>query len=297
MTNAMVVYERMAELQTAANAMHASGYFGDVKSQAQAMVKVLAGAEIGLPPFASMTGIHVVQGKPVIGSNLIATLVKNDPRYDYRVKQADDTACVIQWYEGGKLVGESSFTRQEAAAGNVDKSWDKDKSAWKEKATWKAFPSDMLFARAISRGARRYAPGIFGGAPIYTPDEMGVDTDEDGHIVQGEVINVTPPANGKTAAQPAADSGPLPDDELTIEEATAAQFIPKAADLLKTDVETLKARLKALGYGSIPGKPAERVAAYRKLRADLGAADDLMGDVAGQPTLVTVPQPATDYQD
>ena len=61
-------------------------------------------------------------------------------------------------------------------------------------------------------------------------------------------------------------------------------------------METLKARLKALGYGSIPGKPAERVAAYRKLRADMGAADDLMA-VAAQPTLVTVPQPATDYQD
>jgi hypothetical protein len=107
------------------------------------------------------------------------------------------------------------------------------------------------------------------------------------------------PANGgqRPQAQPAGDSGPLPDDELTIEEAPAAQFIPKAADLLKTDAETLKARLKALGYGSIPGKPAERVAAYRKLRADMGAADDLMGDVAGQLQLVTVPQPATDYQD
>jgi hypothetical protein len=77
------------------------------------------------------------------------------------------------------------------------------------------------------------------------------------------VFAPAPPAvNGK--AQPAADSGPLPDDELTIEEAPAAQFIPKAADLLKTDAETLKARLKSLGYGSIPGKPAERVAAYRR---------------------------------
>jgi len=285
MTNAMVVYERMAELQTAANAMHASGYFGDVKSQAQAMVKVLAGAEIGLPPFASMTGIHVVNGKPVIGSNLIATLVKNDPRYDYRVKRSDNEACVLAWYEGGKPVGESMFTIQEANAAGLT-----------SKQTWKAYASDMLFARALTRGARRYAPGIFGGAPIYTPDEMGVDTDEDGHIVQGEVINVTPPAaNGK--AQPAADSGPLPDDELTIEEAPAAQFIPKAADLLKTDAETLKARLKALGYGSIPGKPAERVAAYRRLRADMGAADDLMGDVAAQLALVTVDEQATDYQE
>ena len=143
-------------------------------------------------------------------------------------------------------------------------------------------------------------PVIFGGAPVYTPDEMGVDTDEEGHIIEGQIVTVEPPppANGKTAAQPATDPGPLPDDELTIEEAPAAQFIPTAAALLETDTDTLKARLKALGYGSIPGKPAERVAAYRKLRADLGHADDLMGDVAGQPPLVTVDdkQAGREYQ-
>ena len=283
MTNSMVVYERMAELQTAANAMHASGYFGDVKSQAQAMVKVMAGAEIGLPPFASMSGIHIVNGKPTLGANLIATLVKNDPRYDYRVKRSDNEACVLAWYEGGKPVGESMFTIQEANAAGLT-----------SKQTWKAYASDMLFARALTRGARRYAPGIFGGAPVYTPDEMGVDTDEDGHIVQGEVINVTPPANGKPA-QPAADHGPLPDDELTIEEAPAAQFIAAAAGLLETDTETLKARMKTLGYERIPGKPAERVAAYRRLRADMGAADDPMQPA--QPALVTVAELATDYKE
>jgi hypothetical protein len=66
----------------------------------------------------------------------------------------------------------------------------------------------------------------------------------------------------------------------------------------KTYTETLKARLKALGYASIPGKPAERVAAYRRLRADMGAVDDLMA-VAGQPPLVTVDatQPGSEYQD
>jgi len=286
-TNSMVVYERMAELQTAANAMHASGYFGDVKSQAQAMVKVMAGAEIGLPPFASMSGIHIVNGKPTLGANLIATLVKNDPRYDYRVKRADNEACVLAWYEGGAAVGESSFSIQEANAAGLT-----------GKQTWKAYASDMLFARALTRGARRYAPGIFGGAPIYTPDEMGVDTDEDGHIVQGEVINVTPPAaNGKTPAQPAADSGPLPDDELTVSESEPRQFIAVAAGLLATDTDTVKARLKELGYSSIPGDTAKRVAAYRALKADMGAADDIMAAAGTQPSLVTVAQPVTDYQE
>jgi hypothetical protein len=53
--------------------------------------------------------------------------------------------------------------------------------------------------------------------------------------------------------------------------------------------------MKALGYERIPGKPAERVAAYRRLRADMGAADDIM-----QPALVTVEpatRPGAEYQD
>ena len=185
MTNALTVYEQMNSLQTAATALHASGFFKDVASQAQAMVKVMAGAELGLPPFASMSGIHIVQGKPVLGANLIATLVKNSGRYDYRIKTLDNRACVLEWYENGKPVGEAGFTMDEANAAGLT-----------NKPTWKAYASDMLFARAISRGARRFAPGIFGGAPIYTPEEMGADTDEDGHIVQGEVVNVTPPPNG-----------------------------------------------------------------------------------------------------
>lgn len=52
------------------------------------------------------------------------------------------------------------------------------------KDNWKKYASDMLFARAISRGAKRYTPGIFGGSPVYTPDELGVDTDEDGVVLQ-----------------------------------------------------------------------------------------------------------------
>lgn len=286
MTNAMVVYERMAELQTAANAMHASGYFGDVKSQAQAMVKVLAGAEIGLPPFASMSGIHIVNGKPTLGANLIATLVKNDPRYDYRVKRADNEACVLAWYEGGAAVGESSFSIQEANAAGLT-----------GKQTWKAYASDMLFARALTRGARRYAPGIFGGAPIYTPDEMGVDTDEDGHVVEGQIVNVTTPAANGNNHAPAADTGPLPDDELTVSESEPRQFIAVAAGLLATDTDTVKARLKALGYTSVPGAADKRIDAYRRLKTDMGAADDIMAAAGTQPALVNVEQPVTDYQE
>ena len=172
-------------MQSMAKSMVDSGFFSDTKQVAQAMVKIQAGRELGLPPFASMSGIHIVQSKPVLGANLIATLVKNSGRYDYRIKTLDNRACVLEWYENGKPVGEAGFTMDEANAAGLT-----------NKPTWKAYASDMLFARAISRGARRFAPGIFGGAPVYTPDELGVDTDEDGHVIQGEVVNVTPPPNG-----------------------------------------------------------------------------------------------------
>jgi hypothetical protein len=182
-TNALAIYTQFDALERAASALQKSGYFKDVTSQAQAIVKVMAGAELGLPPFASMSGIHIIQGKPVLGANVIATLVKNDPRYDYRVKVCDAKDCELAWFEDGKQVGTSTFTWDEAKAAGLT-----------EKDNWRKFPSDMLFARAISRGARRFAPGIFGGSPVYTPDEMGVETNEEGFIESQAVDVIEPPA-------------------------------------------------------------------------------------------------------
>ena len=70
----------------------------------------------------------------------------------------------------------------------------------------------MLFARAMSNGARWYCPGIFGGSPVYTADEMGVDFDEEGYI-DAETVTVTEPVT--TEPKPdtgtnTSDTGPRP---------------------------------------------------------------------------------------
>ena len=167
----LVVMNDFDTMQKASMALFKSGYFSDVKSEAQAIVKVMAGRELGLPAFASMAGIHIIQGKPALGSNVIATLIDNDPRYDYKVKKHDAKECVIDFYRNGELHGTSTFTIDEANTAGLTNN-----------PSWKKFPSDMLFARAITRGARRFAPGIFGGSPIYTPEELGAEVDEDGYI-------------------------------------------------------------------------------------------------------------------
>ena len=189
--NQLAVYQNFDNISKAANALQKSGYFKDVTSEAQAIVKVMAGAELGLPPFASMTGIHIIQGKPALGSNVIATLIDNDHRYDYKIKKHDAKECIIDFYRNGELHGTSTFTMDEANTAGLTNN-----------PSWKKFPSDMLFARAITRGARRFAPGIFGGSPIYTPEELGADVDEDGYIdTTHTIINEPEPSLVDTAVE------------------------------------------------------------------------------------------------
>jgi len=147
------------EIMSTAKAFHESGMFPDIKSAAQAVVKIQAGQEIGIPPFAAMSGIHIIQGKPTIGAGLIASRIKGSGKYDYRIKQQDEKACSIDFFQGKELIGNSTFTIEDAKkAGtkNIDK-----------------FARNMLFARAISNGVKWYCPDVFAG-PVYTPEDFDV---------------------------------------------------------------------------------------------------------------------------
>ena len=134
-----------------------SGMFLDVKSAAQAVVKITAGAEMGIPPFASMSGIHIIQGKPTIGAGLLAARVKASGKYTYQVVELTEKLCSIDFYEGGTAIGNSTFTIEEAKKAGT-KNLDK-------------FPKNMLFARALSNGVKWFTPDLFAG-PVYVPEEM-----------------------------------------------------------------------------------------------------------------------------
>jgi hypothetical protein len=169
----------ISELMNLAKAFAESGMFSDTKSAAQAIVKIQAGQEIGIPPFAAMTGIHIIQGKPTIGAGLIASRLKGSGKYDYRVVEASEKVCSIDFYQGNTKIGNSTFTIEDARKAltkNIDK-----------------FPKNMLFARAISNGVKWYCPDIFSG-PVYVPEEMQVVTTEEATHIEvdttiDEIIN------------------------------------------------------------------------------------------------------------
>jgi len=178
--------------------MSASGFFEDSKDAAQAAVKVMAGAELGFGAVASMTGVHIIKGKVSLGANLIAAAIQRSGRFAYRVRELNDNLCAIAFYDTGEEVGVSTFTVADAT-----------KAGLAGQDNWKRHPRNMLFARALSNGAKWYCAGIFGG-PIYTPDELGAEIDVNGEVIQAPPIAEPgpPPTAPATTAPTATVSAP-----------------------------------------------------------------------------------------
>jgi len=148
---------KIEEVSGVAKAFADSGLFADIKSASQAVVKIMAGAEMGIPPFAAVSGVHLIQGKAIVGAGLLAARVQGSVKYKYRVTQHSDIICSITFYEGAEVLGISSFSIEEARKAGT-KNLDK-------------FPRNMLFARAISNGVKWFTPDLFGG-PVYVPGEI-----------------------------------------------------------------------------------------------------------------------------
>jgi len=170
MSNALTVRNDMSVMDLG-NVFVKSGFFSDSKEASQAVVKILAGQELGFAPIASMTGVYIVKGKVSLSANLMAAAIKRSGKYNYRIEEHTDKTCTIRFIESGEAVGVSTFTIAEAQQAGLTTN-----------QTWKNFPKNMLFARALSNGAKWFCPDIFGG-PIYTPDELGAEVDEDGVVI------------------------------------------------------------------------------------------------------------------
>lgn len=204
----------LPELKQVGEIMFQSGMFRDLKSVQQAMVKLLAGAELGYGPFQSLRAFHVIEGKPVETSGEITARIKRSGRYRLETyftdakgahldpittKASETHGCVVviherldgKWFPLEPVV----FTKDDAATAGL-----------LGKDVWKKYLRNMLFARALTNAARFHCADIFGG-PIYTPDELGAEVTIDGEGYE----SLVPVAS---VAQPATPP-PVEDDERT----------------------------------------------------------------------------------
>ncbi len=180
------------DVQRIAEMFAMSNYFGTNGTSpvavAQIVTKIMAGRELGYGPFASVNGIHVIQGRTALGANLMAAAVKASGRYDYRVKRMDADACEIEFFEriDGKResLGVSSFTAADAKAAGTQ--------------NMAKFARNMLFARAMSNGVKWFCPDVFNGSTVYVPEELGAEVDGEGNVIDTTARVIVGPPTGTT---------------------------------------------------------------------------------------------------
>jgi hypothetical protein len=182
------------DLARLAKVFAASGLFGRSGNQetqvAECAIRLMAGMEANFSPFASVTGIHIINGRPAFSANLLAQAVRRHPAYDYRVMEKSSTVCRIRFLANGETLGEEVFTIEMAERAQLLKN-----------PTWKAYPEAMLFSRALTAGMRTHCPDALGGHTAYTSEELGA-----AEVVPVTVTEAPPVAVEPDLATPAMEA-------------------------------------------------------------------------------------------
>lgn len=171
-----------------AEIMHTSGLFPDIKSAAQGVVKVMAGQELGVAPMTALTQIDVVEGKIRLSAQLMASIIKRSPDWDYKLIELTDKECRIRFFHNGQPAEptpDEVFTWQDAVRAKLT-----------DKPVYSRYPRNMLFARCLSNGARFRCPHLFGAATEIS--DVPVDEGEEGEAV---FSGPTPPTAEQAAAE------------------------------------------------------------------------------------------------
>jgi len=181
--NAALVPRSFNELRETATCIGGSGLWPGIRTAEQAVAVVSLGASIGFTAPQALQLFHIVEGRPSLSVAGQAAVMQASPEIEYvHPVEATSERCILE----GKRRGapgpvRTSYTIEEAIkAGRCSRN---AKGAVVapgrsgKPGAWETATEDMLYARALSRLARRIAPDLLMG--IYVPDEMEQIAEED----------------------------------------------------------------------------------------------------------------------
>lgn len=175
------------DLLAVAKLIFDSGLCPDCKNVDQVAYKVMFGGELGVPPIASAQGVFIQWNnkkvydhktkqeswvevpKASMTSALMACLIKKSGRYNFIVKETTDTKSEIEVFEHNNSLGVRTFTIEDAKKAEL--------TTGQNAHNYKKYPRNMLHARNISNIAKMDCTDVFGGQPVYTPEELNMVVD------------------------------------------------------------------------------------------------------------------------
>lgn len=133
-----------------------SGLYSGVGGEAKILMILLAAMELGVKPMSALNGgIWNIQGKIEISARLMNSMIRR-AGHSITTKQCDSKACIM---EGKRKDNGDSFT----VSFTIE---DATKAGLAARDQWRKYTEDMLYARCMSRLARRLFPDIIGTAYV-----------------------------------------------------------------------------------------------------------------------------------
>jgi hypothetical protein len=190
-----------------------------IKTPEAAVVIILKGRELGIPPMEALNSISVIQGKPTVSPQLMLALIYRSGLGSIQILERTDSRSVVRAHRKGLPPQDFTFTLEDAR-----------RLGLAEKDNYRKQPSVMLQWRNVAAAARAVFPDVVSG--LYTPDEMGAE------VVVGddEGMSVVMPQQPREAAIEA---------EITPDYATPAQ------------ITAISIALKEAGFGTSEGAKAQ----------------------------------------
>ena len=152
----------LEQAMSLATTLSKSGIIPDaLKSKpADILVVLMTARELGIGPMQGLRGISVINGKAVIGADLMVAqcLRRRDVCAYFRLVESTDQVARYATQRAGSAPVEMAYTIEQASAAGLA-----------GKNTWKSHPAAMLRARCSSALARAVYPDLVGG--MYDHDE------------------------------------------------------------------------------------------------------------------------------
>jgi len=143
-------------LQTMARAAASSGLYNGVGSEQKILMILLAARELGIQPMTALNGgLWNIQGKIEISARLMNAMIRK-AGHSIVIRQCDASKCILEGKrsDNGDTFS-STFTYEEAQRAGLT-----------NRQVWKTYTEDMLYARAMSRLARRLFPDVIGSSYV-----------------------------------------------------------------------------------------------------------------------------------